>query len=135
MQLSPAITSQELAQVDVKRLPPQAKVIINLIGIDDAWTLLSDRGGQEIQIPVGNRSDTYLHQLLSELSADTLIKRFAGMRLTLPKTDKIVIQIRNHRIYQAKAQGEPTPHLAKRFQLTRRSIILICSRMDAGGRF
>lgn len=135
MQLSPAITSQELAQVDVKRLPPQAKVIINLIGIEEAWTLLSDRGGQEIKIPVGNRSDTYLHQLLPESSADILIKRFAGMRLTLPKTDKIIKQIRNHRIYQAKTEGEPTAHLAKRFHLTRRSIILICTRMDAGSRF
>lgn len=135
MQLSPAITSQELAQVDVKRLPPQAKAIINLIGIEEAWTLLSDRGGQEIQIPVGGRSDTYLHQLLPESSAEALITRFAGTRLTLPKTDKIVIQIRNHRIYQAKAHGATTTHLARRYQLTRRSIILICTRMDAGSQF
>lgn len=131
MQLSPAITPQELALVDVKRLPPQAKVLINLIGIEETWKLLSDRGGQEIRIPVGKRSDAYLHQLLSESSADALIKRFAGMRLTLPKTDKIVKQIRDHRIYQAKAEGEPIAHLAKRFQLTPRSIILICTRRDA----
>ncbi len=135
MELIPAITPQELAQVDAKRLPPQAKVIVNLIGIEDTWTLLSDRGGREIQIPVGDRSDTYLHQLLPQASAAALIKRFAGMRLTLPKTDKIVIQIRNHRIYQAKARGATTTHLARRYQLTKRSIILICTRMDDGNRF
>lgn len=134
MHLTPAITPQELAQVDVNRLPTQAKIIINLIGIEKAWTLLSDRGGREIKIPVGDRSDTYLHQLITPASAEALIQRFAGTRLTLPKTDKIVTQIRNRRIYQAKVQGEPTGHLATRFRLTRRSIILICTRIEAGNR-
>ena len=134
MHLTPAITPQELAQVDVNRLPTQAKIIINLIGIEKAWTLLSDRGGREIKIPAGDRSDTYLHQLITPTSAEALIQRFAGTRLTLPKTDKIVTQIRNRRIYQAKAQGEPMGHLVARFHLTRRSIILICTRIEAGNR-
>jgi len=135
LELIPAITPQELALVDAKQLPPQAKVIVNLIGIEDAWTLLSDRGGKEITVPLGERTGAYLHQLLPESSAAALIKRFAGMRLTLPKTDKIVIQIRNHRIYQAKAHGATTTHLARRYQLTKRSIILICTRMNAGNLF
>lgn len=131
MELSPAITPQELAKVNVKRLPPQAKVIIHLIGIEDAWTLLSVYGGKDIRIPLGKHSDTYLHQAIPPASAAAIIKTYAGKCLALPKTDKIVMQVRNHRIYHAKAQGETSSHLARRFHLTRRSIVLICTRMNA----
>ncbi|MDO9104913.1 MAG: Mor transcription activator family protein [Methylovulum sp.] len=131
MELTPAITLQELAQVDVNRLPPQARVIIRLIGIEDAWALLSHFGGKDINIPMGKRPGTLLYQAIPEASAAALINAFAGKRLALPTTDKIVRQIRDHRIHHAKAQGETTRALARRFHLTRRSIILICTRMDA----
>ena len=131
MELFPAITHEELAKVDVNRLPTQARVISRLIGIEQTWLLLLSHGGQDIKIPLGKHSDTWLYQTLPKASADALIGHFAGSRLTLPKTDQIVKQIRNHRIYQAKAQGEKTTDLARRFHLTRRSIILICTRMNA----
>ncbi|MBT9098762.1 hypothetical protein KFZ76_13715 [Methylovulum psychrotolerans] len=130
MELNPPISPDELAVVDANRLPTQAKVIVQLIGIEDAWALMSQYGGRSIQIPVGMRSDTYLHRTVSFMSAEALIGHWAGERLILPKNNKISQQIRDYRIFNSRKQGMTVPKLARLFDLSSRSIILICQRMS-----
>lgn len=124
------ITPEERSLVDVKRLPPQARIIIELIGIEDAWLFFSQYGGRDYRVPTGLNLDTNLHKTLPLASATLLIKKFARQKITVPKPDKIVIQIRNHRIYQARLEGESSAILAKHFNLSRRSIVSICNEMS-----
>lgn len=123
------ITPEELASVDVKPLPPQAKQIIQLIGIEQAWLIFTHRGGRDLRIPVGYHHDTELHQLLELNAAALMIGQFSGQVIAVPKPDKIVQQIRNRRIYQARQQGESASELARHFNLTRRAVLSICKAM------
>lgn len=120
-------TAEERALVDIQQLPTQVKVIVQLIGIEHAWLFLKKYGGREYTIPVGKHHDTDLHQTLPSVPVALLIGKYAGQRLTVPKPDKIIIQIRNHKIYQARLKGASSAELARRFNLTRRRIISICN--------
>jgi len=97
----------------------------------EAWTLTSQYGGRDIEIPLGVSTNTFLHRAIPPACANALIEYWAGKKLSVPKNDKIAQQIRNQRIFLARSKGIKVVELAVLFDLSRRSIITICAQMAA----
>ncbi len=107
--------------VDECLLPPQMRELVKIIDLPDTIKLLQARGGQRVWIPLGRCDDTYLHEIIS---SDSVIKltnsQYAGSRITLPKVDKILSQIRN--LHIQSSPDVPKSVFARQYNLTVRQV-------------
>jgi hypothetical protein len=114
----------ELDNIDVRLLPPQMRFLVEIIGLPETIVLLKNKGGMLLQIPKGER-DVESYDLYEILSAESIQKlcasRFADERVTLPKVDKILDQIRNIEIRNSKPTTTRA-QLAKKYNLSFRQI-------------
>lgn len=114
----------ELDHIDVRLLPPQMKFLVEIIGLPETIALLEKKGGLRIRIPTGQRDvESYdLYEILTEAAIEKLCaSRFAGERVTLPKADKVLDQIRNMDIRCSKSTTTKA-QLAKKYNLTARHV-------------
>ncbi|HEY9200743.1 MAG TPA: hypothetical protein VIQ81_04015 [Gammaproteobacteria bacterium] len=110
-----------LQLVDECLLPPQTRELVKIIDLPDTIKLLEAYGGQRVWIPLGKSHDTYLHKTISHESVMKLASsQYAGQRLTLPKADKILSQIRN--LHIQSSPNVPKSVLARQYNLTVRQV-------------
>jgi len=118
------ISDEELVtmyQVDECQLPPQMRALVNIIGLPETVKLLRAKGGHRLLIPLGKKEETLLHDLISDNAVEKLCKSdFAGQRLTLPKVDKILNQIRDHHIRSMPNVAKAV--FATQYNLTQRHV-------------
>lgn len=107
--------------VDKEKLPSLMKDLIEIVGYDDMFALISSYGGQDIYIPK-HPSRSKLAQVIAEDSLSKLSYYYGGTYLSLPTQLKIDLQCRNHQIYQLLKKGEPRATIAKEFGLTTRQV-------------
>lgn len=112
---------EDLHLVDPNLLPPQIRFYINIIGLPDTLKLLQRKGGTFLRIPL-EAKNTLLEDILGNESASKLCEVIGGEIKELPKADKILIQIRNHAIRNARKNMSLT-QVALKFNLTRRHVI------------
>lgn len=124
------MTDDDLQRVDLTQLPPQVRLLANIMGLPDTIKLLKTHGGQRIRIPMGCRDDSQLLSVISQAAFDALCKsRFAGERLTLPKIDKISDQLRNLHMKAVKGQVSKS-ELARAYDLSIRHVQRIWNEDD-----
>jgi hypothetical protein len=111
-----------LNQINADLLPPQARKLVRLIGMAQTLKLLELRGGITLRIPVKAEDSDVLLAILPLAAVQKLSESMPGQRLELPKCDKIIKQLRNLAIRQARAQHSAS-QLATAYGLTRRHII------------
>lgn len=108
--------------IDVCMLPPQIRFLVELIGLPDTVKLLKAKGGHRLLIPTGKQETNQLNNIISSEAVKILCNsQYAGHRLTLPKADKILDQIRNLHI-RASAESTTKSELASQYNLTQRHI-------------
>jgi len=105
-------------------LPPQARTIARLIGVDEMIVLLSKRGGTQLRVPVHVDRCVVLKEFLKPESIELLVKHFADERLELPKADKALQQLRDIAIGNALKQ-KTAPEVALQFNLSRQWVFAI----------
>lgn len=113
------------APIDVERLPKQVQALVEIIDIDETLALLRAHGGRPIYIPADPGCAAQLHHVLSAQALALLCAHCGNMTLELPMPDAIERQLRRQAIRSAKAAGETTIALARRFGLTRRHVLRI----------
>lgn len=124
--------TQSLSAVDPTLLPPQIRLFVVVIGLPETVKLLKARGGTTLRIPkVADKSDV-LPQILSIDAVNKLCSAMPGKILQLPKSDKILMQIRNKAI-RLERQSVSAAQLALKYSLTRRQIINIAPLPEDGG--
>lgn len=112
---------EALQCVDVTMLPLQARDLAKIIGLPDTLKILKAYGGHRLFVPNGTKKDTQLQLLITEEGYIKLCKsHLAGSRLTLPKVDKIIEQIRNHHIRTSSDVNKAT--FARQYDLTQRHV-------------
>lgn len=114
----------DLSTIDPDILPPQIRQLVALIGLPETFKLLQAKGGTQLRIPkLASRAEV-LPEFLQDQSVELLCQAWAGKVIDVPKVDKILLQIRNQAIIQARS-SQSANQLARSFDLTRRQIINI----------
>lgn len=108
--------------MQVHQLPPQIRVLVQVIGLRATLALLQARGGTPYTVPIDGGRSRVLCEIIGAHAAEKLSARFKQRTLSLPKLDKAVKQIRDRRIRQDHAQGVSLSELAFRYRLTTRHI-------------
>lgn len=115
------MTPVDHACIDERLLPPQMRDLIKLIGLSETLRLIQHRGGGRVRIPITE----YPNELDRVLCRATVIKlidsKLAGQRLTLPKMDKVIAQLRDMDI-RANRYRLTKNELARRYNLHERRI-------------
>lgn len=127
--------SDDLANVDISRLvAPQLRNIVAVIGMPLTVRLLRKKGGTKARVPRG--ADAMLFaRIIGEEPARNLARLFTGQPyVTLPKVDKILMEIRDREIRAAAAAGEKLQDQALKHDLTERQVLNI-RRGDRGDKF
>ena len=115
----------ELESVNADMLPPQVRRLVKVIGLPDTLTLLKQRGGTRLTLPVRPELAVELPKLIPADSVRKICNsELAGQRLDLPKSDKIMVQLRNQAILAEKGKSTKR-ETAQRYGLTTRMIKLI----------
>ncbi len=121
---------ESLEQINTELLPPQARRLIKIIGLQQTIQLLKERGGTAIFIPESHNGSVLLKILSKELLSKLCSSEMGGRHVDLPTMDKISIQLRNIRIKQKRANGASFPSLAKEYKLSRKWIATICRKAN-----
>ncbi|AZL68949.1 MULTISPECIES: Mor transcription activator family protein [Pseudomonas] len=111
----------DLNNIEVTQLPQSLQVLIECIGLENAYRLTCEFGGRPKYIPK-HRSRTKLADVLPPEALDALIKRFAGLALEIPKADHFQRQLRNQQIQKESANGLSRSLLADKYGLSLRQI-------------
>lgn len=117
-----ALSAAQLANIDTRRLPPQLRRLTDILGMTETWQFVRLHGGLQVDIP--KHITPALVQRFGAHVAELLVKHFAQMRLDIPKSDKLMLQVRNAEIVR-QLDDASYGEVAQRFGLTRRQIINI----------
>jgi len=109
-------------EVELAMLPPQIRLLVNACGLEAAFSLLRARGGAPYTVPLNGERSEVLSAIMPAEAARALSRALGGRTLTLPKLDKLMIQVRNRRIRAEAAAGASLACLARRYDLTTRQI-------------
>jgi len=131
--MSELVDNTEL--VDIKRLNYVSRQIAERIGVNDTILLLSTAGGQQRYVPICPNDDHALVQEFGLPIAQGLAKLWPGITVEFPMPDKLLQQVRNHRIAQLKQQGVKNRTIIKEFGLTRRRIEQIMIEFKASDNY
>ena len=108
-----------------------AEEIISVIGKEAAMRLFNSHGGMVVKIPTGTGKGGAFVQQLIELIGETgyksLIARFGGERLAIPKGKAMALLTRNRAIVADYCAGSSSHELVRRYRLTMRQIRTILS--------
>lgn len=115
-------------EVDLNLLPPQLKMLVQRIGYAPTIKLIRARGGQQVWLPKKATADRVLAQVIGKDALAKLVEHHGGERLELPKEDKILIQLRDQRLWEMRQAGATESELAREFNITRRWVLEICAR-------
>lgn len=128
---SNSITEAELAGVNLKRLVPLVRRLVDAIGIVHTFTLLKAQGGVPLRVPVSADRDSAA-RLKGILPLDAVLKLceiWPGQWLNLPKPDRMIKQVRDSHL-RAEREQLSRNATALKYDLTPRQISNICKYDD-----
>lgn len=117
-----------------EHLPEQAQQIHDLVGLESMVRLVNKWGGCHLDFPRYRESfstSVVVHALADELGwadANKLAEMFQGSRLHVPKCQKALRKMTESQIKAEMDKGTPAHVLARKFNLTERSIWRIAKR-------
>jgi len=112
-------------------LPPRAKELADVIGLDGLLRLVGQYGGLSRKVPVAARPDHDFATCLNPEQYAALVETYRGERIDIPRLHRAYRQLIWHDVMQRRARGETVPSIARRHRLTERAIYLIQARMAA----
>lgn len=117
--------------LDKQQLPGSMQILIEILGADGAWQFCCRYGGTSVYIPVS--ADGSTSQLKNQMTESQFMRFVAELNplgdmqcwFTVPKPDKMRIQMRNHAIRHERTDGATVRTLARKHNLTERQILNI----------
>jgi hypothetical protein len=120
---------EDLKRIDVSHLPKSLQILVECLGVEQAYRLTCLYGGRPKYIPK-HPERTKLAKWLPPKALHALIDRFAGAALEIPKADHFARQLRNQSIQEDSLKGFSRSTLADKYGLSLRQIGNI-RRMEA----
>lgn len=119
--------SRDWDAVDETLLIAKVRRMIRAIGLPNTVLLLETLGGTYLELPQGRlwrKHRGTLATLIGDAAADAFHREFAHgeRRILLPKVDKLLIQIRDRRIWDEADDGMSVREQALKYRLTMRQI-------------
>lgn len=112
-----------MTQAHKANYPGVFREVAQLVGDEATALLIAQYGGcAPLYIPGKPRHDHPLCQLLGEKIAQQLAREFGGLTVEIPRAVAIQIEQRNRLIVADRAAGITQSELAKKYQLTARTI-------------
>jgi len=96
--------------------------IAQMIGIEATAKLVAEYGGTRLYIASSLNPDKKLLKLLGQEIAQQLADEFGGLRPEIPRAVKAHAYLRNENIRADRAAGMNTRELARKYELTERTI-------------
>jgi len=112
-------------------LPQSIIDLIDVIGLQDALTLVEQRGGAWIDVPVKAKPDSALVQHIGFESLQKLVRVYQGTRVEIPRCHAALKAMQEEEIISAAQAGESNVSLALRFGYTDRGIRKLRRRVNA----
>lgn len=121
--------------IELPTLTQIPRQLVRAIGVAATIKLLQGLGGTRLffsEFRRGGRDWQKVRDLVGKESADAVYAAFKGNRrdLSLPKADKILIQLRDRAIRADRRRGLTIESLAVRYNMTRRHVSTICGRPE-----
>ena len=139
MQLDISNIDPEKAAVIETLLPPTAKELVRIVGLEATLAIIKICGGTEIRFPAKGRAGNEDFQLIEEeigkANADALRQHYSGCELVyIPICQRAMIALRNIEIIRAfdeklktKSCRRATVELAREYRLCNRAIEIIAN--------
>lgn len=112
---------EDLKRIDVSHLPKSLQILVECLGVEQAYRLTCLYGGRPKYIPK-HAERTKLAKCLPPKALRALIARFAGASLEIPKADHFARQLRNQKIHEDSQRGCSRTSLADKYGLSLRQI-------------
>jgi len=116
-------------------LPPTAKKIQNLVGLEAMVRVINRWGGTHMDFPA-HASSFHTSSVVAELAEEVgqadafkIAEYWIGCRLSIPKCDRAMRKVMEREIHSALDKNVPAAELARRFKLTERTIWRIAKRL------
>jgi len=116
------VRSFSLSQAREVNYPEAFQEVAQLIGEAATAKLTEQYGGTRLYIPSTLKPEHSLCQLLGKEAAQRLSFEFGGLRVEIPRAVMLQIAQRNVRILADRATGLSQRELARKYQLTERTI-------------
>jgi hypothetical protein len=110
--------------VNLRLLPPQLKVLVQVMGLQPALRLVEVKGGTRLIVPVRCTPEHWLNEVVGCEAFGRLVGNSAGIVMDLPKYDSVLRQWRHQQVHELSrylTDGE----VALRTGYTRRQVINI----------
>lgn len=111
-----------LVRARAENYPGVFQDIVQMIGEDAAAKLIEEHGGTRLYIPSSINSEKHLYQLLGQETALQLTSEFGGMTVEIPRGVMLQIGQRNKLILADRVAGMTQRQLARKYELTERTI-------------
>ena len=116
--------AEKLSDINIDILPPQLRLLIDIIGLCESFRLLEKRGGTPLFICENPEKANVFKNIISDEAIIKLCTRLGPSTIELPKPDKITKQLRNMAI-RADSKTMNNVQLARKYNKTRKYIINI----------
>ena len=121
----PLPVSQLVEQVSVDALPAGLRRLVSYLGDALAYKLVQLRGGSYVAVPKSVNPEHPLCDLLGAVDYATLVNRFGGEKIEVPKDDSLLRQLRHSRVRELLALGYTAGYVARATHYTRRQVLNI----------
>jgi hypothetical protein len=116
---------EENIEIDLHRLPPNLRRLIDALGLDDTEALLERRGGTRLKLYRSQLDREFGHARAQALRQAFLPAAYVD----LPTIKKLSAQRRNACIRAARAAGVSTEALARQYRITAAYVRMICAEV------
>lgn len=103
-------------------LPASIVELIDIIGPDAAETIVKERGGVSLSIPVKAQPTHWLSAAIGADAFQTLVHHYQGEEIWIPRCQAAFQQLRKQQIIDGKANGKTTVELALQHKVTDRYV-------------
>jgi hypothetical protein len=112
-------------------MPDLLRELADAIGGPALEKLLAEFGGVHLRVPRNARPGHPIAAIIGDYAFLRLVAVFGGECLSLPKRQAVRLEQRNQGIVAERMQGESVETIARRHDLTVRSVFSILSRHRA----
>ena len=123
------------AQINVSLLPIALRFLVRVIGQTAAFELCRLRGGYDLVVPTKFDPQHGLVGIIGVKALLALIDVAGGTTIYVPKSDKVLMQVRHQQVHALDRQGKGANTIAQLTGYTRRQVLNIRNDLaEAEGR-
>lgn len=110
-----------MPNVPLDTLPNSIKELVEIVGITAAMTIVEQRGGIRLYVPIKVSKDHWLTSIGQE-NFNALVKLYAGEEIEIPRCVEALTAVKHQMIKADADSGLTTTDIARKYNYTERGI-------------